>query len=441
MRGTRRRSICAFLSAGGLLACQGAGRLDSKGVPGAAPPFERVFAADHLPVFELSVPDGSYRNLAADPLAYQPAHFRYRPNDDPGRAIVLPYIGLRLKGQASFHPIDRKPALKLKFDKYIKSQRFLGLRRLTLNNMEQDPSMVRERLSFHVYRQAGLIAPLCNSARVFVNGSYYGLYANVQTIDRTFVETRFQPAGGNLYDISNDGNVIDLQPASKPSFQLQTNTAVDRTSDLDALLEAVGGRSADLVDDAASIVDLDQWLAVGAVQAVIADWDGYFGGRNNYELYHDVGRGRFVLLPWGCDQTFGTLNGQFKFVRYRIDGARTENNGLLFRRCRQSPECYERYLSQVERALGVWEGLDLTTELNGILAQIRPSVLEDRRRSYSIEEFEQSVKDVRVFLSRRGRIVRRQLEGLRTRPDGGRLEDGAGRGATPAGRPGRPDPP
>jgi hypothetical protein len=421
----RRLAVCAFLCAGGLLACQGTGGVDSDGGPGASPPFESVFAADHLPVFELSLPESSYRNLVADPFAYQPAHFRYRSDDDPGRAIVLPYVGLRLKGQASYQPIDGKPALKIKFDEYIRSQRFLGLRRLTLNNMEQDPSMVRERLSYHVYREAGLIAPLCNSARVFVNGTYYGLYANVQTIDRTFVETRFRPARGNLYDMSSDGNVIDLTPASKASFQLETNRAEDRTQDLDALLEAVGGRSADLVADAASIVDLDQWLAVGAVQAVIADWDGYFGGRNNYELYHDVGRGRFVLLPWGCDQTFGTLNGQFKFVRYRIDGARTENNGLLFRRCRQSPECYRRYLARVERTLGIWEGLDLATELGGILAQIRPSVLQDRRRSYSIEEFERSVKDVRVFLSRRGRIVRRQLEGLRSRLEGGRLGDGA----------------
>jgi CotH kinase protein len=426
VRGTKRRSLCTFLSAGGLLACQAAGPVDSRSGLGAPPPFESVFGADHLPVFELSLPESSTASLAADPFTYQPAHFRYRPDQDPGRTIVLPYVGLRLKGRASFHPIDGKPALKIKFDKYIKSQRFLGLRRLTLNNMEQDPSMVRERLSYHVFRQAGLIAPMCNSARVVVNGDYYGLYANVQTIDRTFLETHFDPARGNLYDISSDADPIDLQPGSKSSFQLETNRAENRTSDLDALLEAVGGQSADFVGGAASIVDLDQWLAVGAVQAVIADWDGYFGGMNNYELYHDVGRGRFVLLPWGCDQTFGIINGQFKFVTYRIDGARTAvNNGLLFRRCRQSRNCYERYLTQVERALTVWERLDLTAELDGILTQIRPSVFEDRRRAHSIEEFEQSVKDVRVFLSRRGRIVRRQLERLRVRLDRDRPQDGS----------------
>ena len=34
----------------------------------------------------------------------------------------------------------------------------------------------------------GVAAPLCNNARVYVNGVYYGLYANVQTLDDEFVE-------------------------------------------------------------------------------------------------------------------------------------------------------------------------------------------------------------------------------------------------------------
>jgi hypothetical protein len=429
-QGERRaggRAIAAVLLAAGLLAHH----LTSGARPtirDSRPPFEPLFAADHLPVFELSVPESSYRNLATNPYAYQPAHFRYRLPGDPRAAFVLPYVGLRLKGRASFHPIDRKPSLKIRFDKYMRSQRFLGLRRLTLNNLEQDPSMVRERLAFHVFRRAGIPAPLCNSARVFLNGEYYGLYTNIQTLDLAFLETHFGRARGNLYDLSKDHYGIDLEPRFKASFELKTNRAENRTADLDALLEAVGGPGADIADEATSMVDLDQWLAVGAVQAVIADWDGYFGGTNNYELYHDVDRGRFVLLPWGCDQTFGIGNGQFKHLSYRIDGKRTPRNGLLFRRCRESYDCYQRYLTHVERVLELWEGLGLSAELDRILAQIGPSAYEDRRRPYSIEEFERSAEDVRVFLSGRGQVVRRQLGALRARLEGDRAQAGSGSG-------------
>jgi hypothetical protein len=410
-----RRSIAALLLAGGLVAYHLADGA-SPSPREARPPFESLFGADHLPVFELSVPETSRRNLAANPFVYQPAHFRYRLPGDSRAAFVLPYVGLRLKGRASFHPIDGKPALKIRFDKYVRSQRFLGLRRLTLNNMDQDPSMVRERLAFHVFREAGIAAPLCNSARVFLDGAYYGLYANVQTLDQAFLEAHFGPARGNLYDQSRDPYGIDLEPRFRGLFELKTNRAENRTGDLDALIEAVGGPAADFPERAASILDLDQWLAVGAVQALIADWDGYFGGTNNYELYNDLERGRFVLLPWGCDQTFGIGDGQFKHLSYRIDGGRTRTrNGLLFRRCRESRTCYERYLAHVGRALELWEDLGLPAELDRIVEQIRPSVYEDRRRPYSIPDFERSVQDVRAFLSGRGPVVRRQLERLRAR--------------------------
>ena len=375
-------------------------------------PFAFVFDGQHLPIFELTLPESSLRNLAAEPFVYQPADFTYRSPSDARDTIVLPSVGVRLKGLGSFRPIGGKPALKIRFDEYLKRQHFLGLRRLTLNNMKQDPSMVRERLAYLLFRKAGLVAPLCNSARLFVNGAYYGLYANVQTIDRTFVQTHFDPAPGNLFDLSREVYGIDLHPRWKPFFMLETNRTQNDTSDLDELIQMIDGPQEGFVSAAESVVDLDQWLAVGALQAIIAGWDSYFGGPNNYKLYHDLGRDRFLLLPWGVDQTFGILNGRFKYMRYPIDGSRS--NGRLFRRCKASPDCYDRYLGHVESKLQLWESSDLPAELDRIVKQIRPSVFEDKRRGYPYEEFERAVEDVRRFLLRRGHIVRLQLARERT---------------------------
>ena len=70
-------------------------------------------------------------------------------------------------------------------------------------------------------------------------------------------------------------------------------------SDLTALIDAVNGPIESYVSDAGSMLDLDMWLTAGAVQAIIADWDGYFGAKNNYKLYHELARDRFLLFPWG----------------------------------------------------------------------------------------------------------------------------------------------
>jgi hypothetical protein len=373
-------------------------------------PFAFLFDGQHLPIFELSLPESSYRSLVAEPFVYQPADFTYRSPRDARDKIVLPAVGVRLKGQGSFAPIGRKPALRIRFDKYVKRQHLFGLRNLTLNNMGQDPSMVRERLGYHVYKETGVVAPLCNHARVFVNGSYYGIYANVQTVDRVFVRTRFNRIPGNLYDTSQEYYRTDLVPGWKPYFVLKTNRAENDTSDLDEAIQAICAPPEDFVSAAESVIDLDQWLAVGAVQAVDADWDSYFFGPNNYSLYYDPGDGRFLLVPRGGDQAFGMLQGRFRYMRYPISGPRERHRGgRVFRRCQASPECYERYLGHVERTVQLWEGLDLPGELERILEQIRPFVYEEKGYGRPYQRFERAVEDLRRFLRRRGGLVRQQL--------------------------------
>jgi hypothetical protein len=43
--------------------------------------------------------------------------------------------------RGSLRTLDQKAAFKIKFDEFIEGQTFLGLKKLTLNNMVEDPSM------------------------------------------------------------------------------------------------------------------------------------------------------------------------------------------------------------------------------------------------------------------------------------------------------------
>ena len=134
-------------------------------------------------------------------------------------------------------------------DEIVDGQRLFGLRRLTLNNALHDETGLRERLGYAFYRAAGLPASRCNSARVSVNGEYWGLYVNVESVDDVFVESRYDPAPGNLYDIAVYANV-DLSPGNEPLFELETNRRDPDTSDLTALIEAVNGPDGSFVADA-----------------------------------------------------------------------------------------------------------------------------------------------------------------------------------------------
>src|SRR3954468_18804174 len=134
---------------------------------------------------------------------------------------VLPSIAVRFKGQFSiwgcvdqasgtrrvrvepfFGNIDvcQRFSLKLDFNEYRKDARLDGLKKLNLHAMSADPSKMRERLGYSLYRDIGVLAPRAVHARVYINGEYHGLFAAVEEVDGKFAANRFPGSGdGNLY--------------------------------------------------------------------------------------------------------------------------------------------------------------------------------------------------------------------------------------------------
>lgn len=365
------------------------------------------FAAANLPEIELVLSDAALDALAAAPCAYQRGTLKVGDT-------VLEQVGIRLKGMGSFRDVAHKASFKVKTDEFVAGQRLFGLRRLTLNNLIQDPTFVRERLGYRFMRAVGLPAPRCNNARLTVNGEYWGVYANVESIDDEFVESRFGTAAGNLYDTSSTTYFVDLLPGSEPGFERETNREAPDRSDLASLIAAANEPGGSFVDRIAEVLDLDELLRLGAAQAILADWDGYFGARNNYKLYHDLASDRFVILPWGIDQTFGgsdvapTPLG----ARYDIFGSDSHRyNGWLFVRCKRDPSCLARYRAAVAAALATWESLPLEAELDAMVAQIDRAVDDDPRREIAVVEFDSRVAELRAFLRQRAEQVRTQLDG------------------------------
>ncbi len=371
----------------------GASGDDAGGGPDGLAEADPLYDPQAFPTFDLEIPDASRQALFDDPRSYQPATFTFEG--------VSYEVGLRLKGWASMRALDEKAAFKIKFDEYVDGQRFFGLRRLTLNNMVQDPSMVHERIGYWFWREAGLTASRCNSARVNVNGEYWGVYANLETIDDEFAQNRFRSAPGNLYDILD--YFVDVVPGSESGYELETNQLAPDTSDLTALIDAANQPA--FVPDVEAMLDLDAALTVAAAAAIVSDWDGYFGARNNYKLYHELDRDRFLVLPYGIDQTFSD-------VAYDVYGSDSNRvNGHLFARCKSDPACLARYEAALESALAVWESLPLIEEMDRVWSQIQASAYEDPRKEASDGDMDAAVDRMRAFLGQRGAEVRAQLDG------------------------------
>ena len=124
-----------------------------------------LFGAERVREYHLELSDDAIKQLHEKPKHYVQATFR-EGND------VYKNVGVRLKGgYGSFRMLDgnSKAAFTVKFNQFVKGQRFHGLRRIILNNVVQDPSYMCEYIGYSLFRDAGVPAPRIGYANLIVN--------------------------------------------------------------------------------------------------------------------------------------------------------------------------------------------------------------------------------------------------------------------------------
>ena len=355
---------------------------------------------------DLDIPPASVQALEEeeDHGDYHPAEFSLStPAGTP--AGVEPTstplkIEVKLKGHfnSSFRPLTEKAAFKLKF---AKTERYLGLKKMTLNNMVEDPSMIHETLAYALYRATGVPASHTGYAYLRVNDEDYGVYLNIETLDDLAMEKRFEgkfeEPPQHLYEGESGHDVL---PGEAPEFEVDEGEEGD-LSDLDALIAAVNSEAGpEWLPQVSTVADLREMTRMWAVDKYAGFWDGYAGQEgasqpNNYYLYSDP-LGVFQMFPWGTDETWER--------RLPFDGPA----GVMFSRCLADPGCaamYREALFEVRQAVA---GLNLDSLAAQTAAQLQPwqQQEDDSRREYSAVEIAEGVAQTRAFIAgRRGELA------------------------------------
>ncbi|HEX2872609.1 MAG TPA: CotH kinase family protein [Polyangiaceae bacterium] len=342
-----------------------------------------IYDPAKLPRFDLELPAASVAALKQDPDTYVTGSLKY--GDE-----VVSNIGVRIKGEGSLRTLDEKAAFKLKFDEFVPKQSFHSLRRMTLNNMVEDPSFLAERLAFHFFRAQKLPAPRCNSALVYVNGQFFGVYANVEAEDKTFLRRWFADDGGNLYE---EGQV-DFTPGNETAFDLETNEEANDRSDLVALIGAVSNaKPASYMTDVGAQLDMTHFLAFTAAEAAVNQWDMYAYTvfyPNNFRIYRDPTTQKFTMLPWGMDMSMKPFRDSGKphiDVQAVARQGDSQNGkitaGLMFRSCLTSPGCKAAYLEVVNETADAYAAANLEALAKQYFAQIEAEIAKDTRKEYT----------------------------------------------------------
>jgi spore coat protein H len=310
----------------------------------------------------------------------------------PDGGSIFTNVGIHLKGMGSFRPIDQKPALTVKFNKFVEGQHFHGLTKISLNNSVQDRTYLNEILCTELFREAGVPAARVGHARVYLNDRYLGLYTLVEGLNKPFLRRHFSDTHGNLYE----GHTKDVN-----EWLDQDNGEVTSQSDLKALAEAAQSPAAERWRRLGALVDLDRFVSMLAAEVLMAHWDGYWLNRNNYCVYNDPATHRMTFIPHGLDNMF-----QLTAMPWR-----PTMQGLLVRAAVHTPEGRRAYRQRLSALLtNQFRVEQLTNRIDALAARIRPALETDG--AATVSEFDSSVADFKRRVAERIRNLSDQVNGL-----------------------------
>ena len=316
--------------------------------------------------------------------------------------ITFDSVGVKYKGNSSYNSNFNKNPLHLNLD-YIKgSQDYQGYTSVKLQNGYQDPSMIREVLSYAILEQY-MDCPKANFSNVYINGTLRGVYSNAESINDKFngdhyynsKETYFKcnPIGG-----AGPGSTVnpDLKYISMDSsayfdgYELQTDFGWNKLVDLINVLN-------NDFTNIESKLDVDRALWMLAFNNVLVNLDSYSGAfRQNYYLTWDL-NDRFVPTVWDLNMSFagfpgGTGSGSYTATTLDPLSNSTSTNHPLIVKLMSNPMYKRMYLAHLRTIVQeVFESQDYVTKANTIRATIDSYVQADPFKFYTYTQYQNSL--------------------------------------------------
>ncbi len=278
------------------------------------PNLEPVFVDEVLPRIDIIIPADSLAILFAPGNEDSDYHWHARFIFDNGTIRdTVDDIGFRFRGNTSRNAA--KKSYKVSFNTYSPGRRFYGLEKMNLNGENNDPSVIRAKLSWDLLRRLGIPAPRANHIDLYINGEYFGLYIHVEHIDDRFVNKRFGNDNGNLYKclwpadltyLGDDPEAYKGMQSGRRTYELQTNKQEDDYADLALFIGVLNNTPIeDLPCELEKVFNVDAYLRVMVYDLFAANWDGPIFNKNNFYLYHNLESGQFEYIPFDLDNTFG----------------------------------------------------------------------------------------------------------------------------------------
>lgn len=335
--------------------------------------------------------------------------------------VTYPNVGVRFRGNTSYTQIgtSQKKSFGVDMDFVDATQDLLGYTSLKFNNAHQDASFMREVLYDRMARRHTPIAK-GNFIHLYINNQDWGLYPNIQGLDKAYLEDWFLSNDGAFFRATTgtnggggggpnwgDGtagmNYLGTNQATYQSYYtLKSNdVVVDPWQKLIDATQSLSTATAANVETVKTKIDVDKVLWHLACENIFTDDDSYvMKGKMDYMAYYEPETGRMASLEYDGNSTFvsnaatSTNWGPFKNA--------TNANYPLLNKLLNVPEWRQRYLAHYRTILNeTFTTANATALIDEIDAQISALVAADPKKLYTTAQYTSSVPALKSFVTNR----------------------------------------
>jgi spore coat protein CotH len=221
-------------------------------------------------------------------------------------------VGVRYKGFSSVSVNRIKNPFNIKMDYVIEGQDHNGVDKIKLSNVIQDPSFIREALSYEIARKY-MPSSQANFANVYVNDTLLGLYTNVEAVNKSFLINHFDNKYNTFFKCNPEN--IDIQIGGENS-NLSNSHGLDSVDyepyytiksdygweELYNFIDTLNN----FPDSLNNTLNIDRTIWMHALNYSLINFDSYIGYAQNYYLYKHI-TNQFNPILWDLNMSFGSF--------------------------------------------------------------------------------------------------------------------------------------
>ena len=351
-----------------------------------------------LPLYQLEVSPEDLAILYADPLSDNrvPGTFAFA-----GDVLT---VSVRFRGSgARYSP---KKSWKVVFPG---DSPFPNQDRINVNGYWLDGSMVHSELATAGHEAAGIRPPETEHVLLALNGEYMGVYTRVEQADEAFLARTGRNPGASIYKVLNRfAQILPDEAAYRRFYEKETNEDLGY-EDLISFIELINYTPDDSFAAAiAGVMNVEDFLDQYAVIVLTADIDS---ARHNIYLIHDLETGRWELVPWDQEITFGD-------VAAPIDMGTNEHpvdpggGNMLRTRVLRVPEFRAYYCQRLEEYMDtIFSDAVLHPQVDAVYGAIAQDGLRDWRKPEWEENsyFTAAPTFIKAFITQRKQFLQGEM--------------------------------